>query len=189
MGAYKYIQALWKKPKENLGDIQKQRLIKWRREHTVVRVEHPTRIDRARTLGYKAKQGVIVARARVSKGGHERPRHKKGRKPKNAGFFYTLAKSHQSVAEEKAGRKFPNTEVLNSYWVGADGRHKWYEVILIDKAHPAMQNDKDLGWITNPVHTRRAFRGLTSSGKKHRGLRNKGKGAEKMRPSVRKRMK
>ncbi len=31
----------------------------------------------------------------------------------------------------------------------------------------------------------RAFRGLTSAGRKSRGLRRKGKGAEKVRPSLR----
>lgn len=189
MSAYKYIRTLWKKPKENLGTIMRQRLIDWRREGTVVRVEKPLRIDRARALGYKAKQGVIVARVKVGKGDHERPRHKNARKPKNAGFFFSPAKSGQSVAEEKAARTFPNLEVLNSYWVGADGRHKWFEVILLDPDHPAIQNDKHLGWISSPVHNGRAFRGLTSSGKKHRGLRNRGTGAENLRPSVNKRMK
>ncbi|MCD6222908.1 MAG: 50S ribosomal protein L15e, partial [Thermoplasmata archaeon] len=44
-------------------------------------------------------------------------------------------------------------------------------------------NDNHINWI---VHDRgRAFRGKTSAGKKGRGLRNKGKGAEKARPSVR----
>jgi len=170
VSAYKYIQKLWKRPKESLGQIMRERLIAWRRQKTVVRIEKPTRIDRARSLGYKAKQGVVVARVRVRRGLHERPRHKKARKPKNAGVFFSLSKSMQSIAEEKAARKFPNLEVLNSYWVGSDGRHKWYEVILLDPNHNAIKNDKDLGWISNPVHRGRAFRGMTSSGKKHRGL-------------------
>ncbi|MBT92991.1 MAG: 50S ribosomal protein L15e, partial [Euryarchaeota archaeon] len=33
-------------------------------------------------------------------------------------------------------------------------------------------------------HTGRAYRGKTSAGKRGRGLMNKGKGAEKLRPSL-----
>ena len=188
MSAYKYIQKLWRKPKESLGPIMRQRLIDWRREGTVSRIDKPSRLDRARALGYKAKQGVVMARVRINKGIHERPHHKNARKPKNAGFFFDPAKSTQAVAEEKAARKFPNLEVLNSYWVGSDGRHHWYETILLDPDHPAIRNDKNLGWISDPANRGRAFRGLTSAGRKHRGLMNRGKGAEHIRPSVNKRM-
>jgi ribosomal protein L15E len=96
---------------------------------------------------------------------------------------YKLAKSLRLIAEERAARKFPNLEVLNSYWVGEDGRHKWFEVILVDPNHPVIKADKDINWICEKQHKGRAFRGLTSAGKKVRGLRNKGRGAEKVRPS------
>lgn len=76
-------------------------------------------------------------------------------------------------------------EVLNSYWVGEDGKHKWYEVILVDPYHPAIKADPQLNWLCTGKHRGRAFRGLTSAGKKGRGLRNKGIGAEKVRPSIR----
>ena len=41
--------------------------------------------------------------------------------------------------------------------------------------------------VDHPIaHQRgRAFRGLTSAGRKMRGLLNKGRGAEKLRPSIR----
>ena len=42
----------------------------------------------------------------------------------------------------------------------------------------------NINWIKNRQHKARAYRGLTSAGRKSRGLRNKGKGAEKMRPSL-----
>ena len=45
--------------------------------------------------------------------------------------------------------------------------------------HPSIKNDSNINWICESQHTRRVFRGLTSEGKKTRGLRNKGKGAEK----------
>jgi large subunit ribosomal protein L15e len=60
---------------------------------------------------------------------------------------YTPSKSRQLMAEERVARKYPNMEVLNSYWVWQDGRHKWFEVILVDPSHPAIKSDKDVGWI------------------------------------------
>jgi large subunit ribosomal protein L15e len=96
------------------------------------------------------------------------------------------AKSLRLIAEERTAKKFPNLEVLNSYWVGEDGRSKWFEVLLLDPNHPVIKTDKDVNWITQKQHKRRVFRSLTSAGKKVRGLRGKGRGAEKVRPSKRK---
>jgi large subunit ribosomal protein L15e len=96
------------------------------------------------------------------------------------------AKSLRLIAEERAGRKFPNLEVLNSYWVGEDGRSKWFEIILVDPDHPVIKTDADVSWIAEKQHHRRAFRSLTSAGKRVRSLRHKGRGAEKVRPSRRK---
>ena len=81
-----------------------------------------------------------------------------------------------------------NLEILNSYWVAEDGRYKWYEVILVDPNHPVILSDSKINWICNRAHKGRVHRGLTSAGKKSRGLMNKGKGAEKLRPSKRKHM-
>jgi len=158
---YRYLRALWKAPAKSLGEIYKKRLVEYRKEPTVVRIEKPTRIDRARSLGYKAKQGFVIARVKVKKGLRKRPRFTGGRRPKARGRFYPLGKSKQVVAEEKAARKFPNCEVLSSYWVGEDGDHIWYEVILVDTSHPAIKRDKDINWITSNKHKGRVFRGLT----------------------------
>ncbi len=186
MGMYKYIKEAWKNPKASLGSVWQERLIQWRKETTVTRAEKPTRLDRARSLGYKAKPGFVIARVKVARGGRERERHKKGRKPKKAGFVhFTPKKSRQVIAEEKASRKYPNMEVLASYYVGEDGKHKWYETILVNPSHNAIKSDKNLSWITKSNHKGRAHRGLTPAGKKSRGLNNKGKGAEKLRPSIR----
>ncbi|WP_297498403.1 50S ribosomal protein L15e [Thermococcus sp.] len=187
MSMYKYIREAWKNPKKSyVGELLKKRMIQWRREPVVVRVERPTRLDRARNLGYQAKQGYIIARVRVRKGGRKRPRWKGGRKPSKMGMVkYSPKKSLQWIAEEKAARKFPNLEVLNSYWVGEDGMYKWFEVILVDPHHPAIKNDPKIAWIAGRAHKGRVFRGLTSAGKRSRGLLNKGKGAEKVRPSIR----
>ena len=187
MGMYKYIKNIWKTPKKSLGPLWQQRLIKWRRTNTIERVDKPTRIDRARSLGYKAKQGFVIARVRIVRGGRERPRDRAGRKPKKSGYkVFNPAKSLQWISEEKAQKKYPNMEVVNSYYVAEDGRYKWFEVILADPDHPAIINDKDISWISDPKSTRRVFRGKTSAGQKARGLvRTKGRGAEKIRPSIR----
>ena len=170
---YSYITEAWKRPFEGeLGQVMKMRLIKWRRQPSIVRVEKPTRLDRARALGYKAKQGFVVVRVRVRKGGLRKPRPDSGRRPKRMGVYgYTTWKSLRLIAEERAARKYPNLEVLNSYYVGEDGRYKWYEVILVDPHHPAVKSDPEINWICRPANRGRAFRGLTSAGKKMRGLR------------------
>lgn len=173
--AYHYMGELWKreiKGEEELRELVKQRLMQWRREPSIVRVDKPTRIDRARALGYKAKVGVVVVRVRVRKGGRRKERPNSGRRPKRMGVYgYAPAKSLRLIAEERAARKYPNMEVLNSYYVGEDGVHEWYEVILVDPNHPAIKSDPELKWIAEPANRRRVFRGLTSAGKKMRGLR------------------
>ena len=186
--AYKYIAEAWSKPEKSYVDeLMSQRLIQWRKQPTVTRIERPTRLDRARKLGYKAKQGFVIARTKVRRGGMRKQRPRSGRRPKRMGVAkFKPAKSIKLMAEERTAKKFPNLEVLNSYWVGEDGRHKWFEVIMLDPNHPVIKTDKDVNWITQKQHHRRVFRSLTSAGKKVRGLRGKGRGAEKVRPSKRK---
>ncbi len=170
---YKSVGLLWKKPKEKLGGILKSRMIDWRREETVTRIEHPTRIDRARAIGYKAKKGYVVARVKVGMGGRRREAYgRRGRKPRKAGLVhFTHGKSLQWIAEEKAQRRFPNMEVLNSYQVGEDGVHKWFEVILLDPSASEIKNSPQTKWIASRANRTRVFRGLTSAGKKARGLK------------------
>jgi large subunit ribosomal protein L15e len=182
---YKYIAEAWAKPEKSyVKELMRQRLIKWRKQSAIVRIEKPTRIDRARRLGYKAKQGFVIARVRVRRGGSRKKRPKAGRRPKRMGVKkYKPAKSMRFIGEERTGKKFPNLEVLNSYWVAEDGRSKWFEIIMVDPHHPAIKADEKINWIAQKQHHKRVFRGLTSAGKKIRGLRRKGRGAEKVRPS------
>jgi len=169
-----------------VGALRQGRLKAWRQESTVQRIERPTRLDRARALGYKAKQGIVVARVKVRRGGRKKSRYERNRKTSKMGLnSMTMAKSIQRIAEERAGRRFRNMEVLNSYWVAEDGRQKFYEVILVDPCAPSIINDKDLCWVCNDVHRGRAVRGKTSAGRKGRGLRHKGSGTEKTRPGIR----
>lgn len=184
---YSYIRDAWKKPAESgVSALQWERMQLWRREGTVVRLVRPTRIDRARSLGYKAKQGVIVVRAKVRRGGRRTARYVRGRRTANMGMHrLTPGKSLQRIAEERASNRFPNMEVLNSYWVGQDGRQKWFEVILVDGHHPAILADPQLAWMGRTTQRGRAERGKTSAGQKGRGMRRKGRGTEKNRPSLR----
>lgn len=184
---YAYVREAWKKPAETgVKELQWQRMQEWRREESVMRLEHPTRIDRARNLGYKAKQGIAVVRVRIRRGGRRKPRYVRARRSARMGVNrMTAGKSLQRIAEERASVKYPNMEVLNSYWVGQDGKQKWFEVILVDGNHPSIKADRNLAWLNNPVHRGRAERGKTSAGRKGRGMMNRGKGTEKTRPSIR----
>lgn len=169
-----------KKRKESL----KKRRSEWKKSPAIERIENPSKPERARQKGYKEKQGVVMARTRVSRGGRRKTRPDKGRRPKRMGVSkITPEKSKQVIAEERTGKKFPNLEVLNSYKVGEDGEYHYFEVILIDPNHPVVQKDPELSWITNSSNTGRVFRGLTGAAKSSRGLDTKGSGSEKVRPS------
>uniref|UniRef100_A0A671KIS0 Ribosomal protein L15 n=2 Tax=Sinocyclocheilus anshuiensis TaxID=1608454 RepID=A0A671KIS0_9TELE len=72
--------------------------------------------------------------------------------------------------QERAGRHCGGLRVLSSYWVGEDSTYKFFEVILIDTFHKAIRRNPDTQWITKAVHKHREMRGLTSAGKKSRGL-------------------
>ena len=183
---YDYVGDQWKKPDLSYNSPYKQRLIQWRKDENYERINKPTRIDRARSLGYKAKTGYIVVRARIRRGGLRKPTIKGGRRPAAKGISkITMGKSIKRIAEERTAKHFPNMEVLNSYWVGEDGKHQYFEVILIDPVHPSIMRDNKINWITDISNKRRVLRGKTSAGQKGRGLRKKGKGAEKIRPSIR----
>jgi len=181
MGYLKYLKKIWRKPDEEAKKLRKKRLIAYRREPVTLGVEKPTRPDRARALGYKAKQGFVIVRQRALRGGHKRPGDQKGRSPSKNRRNLVLSKSYQQICEERANKRYTNCEVLNSYFVAKDGMHYWYEVILIDRAHPQVLGNPNL---KNLVKKRgRTFRGLTSAGRKSRHLDAKGKGTEKLRPS------
>ena len=168
-----------------MPELWRERLIQWRKENVTVKIKRPTRIDRARSLGYKAKQGYIVVRQRVPRGGHKRPMIKGGRRPKRFGTRLVLSKNYKQIAEERAQKKFLNLALLNSYWVAQDGKYYWYEIIFVDPDHPVIKSDKKINWIGKKKHRSRVFHGQTTAGRKSRGLQGKGKGYEKARPSRR----
>jgi large subunit ribosomal protein L15e len=184
MGYLKYVKEAWKQPRKNLGQTYRNKLVDWRKGNSVERVEHPTRIDRARALGYKAKQGYVIARVRVKRGGKRNPQIKGGRDGGNLSTKLNQSKNYKWIGEERAQKRFPNLEVLNSYWIGQDEKSYYFEVILVDVYHPQILSDNKINWLISNKHTRRAHRGLTSAGKKSRGLHKKGMGSEKTRPSI-----
>ena len=207
MGAYKYLEEMWRKKQSDvmrfLLRIRYQsiypicfvftllshvfcclifffvfcRAWEYRQGKKVQKVARPTRTEKAHKLGYKAKQGYVVYRCAVRRGGRKRPNHKGivYGKPKNQGINQLkFVRNLRSVAEERAGRICANLRVLNSYWVNQDATYKYYEVIMVDPNHLNIRNDPRINWIVNPVHKHRERRGLTSAGRKHRGLRVKG---------------
>lgn len=187
MGAYKYMEELWKKKQSDvLRFVNRMRTWEYRQLPTVHRASRPSRPDKARRLGYKAKQGVVVYRTRVRRGGRKR---KNGKgivygKPTNQGITgLKPTRNLRSMAEERVGRRCSNLRVLNSYWVGEDSTYKYFEVILVDPSHNAIRNDPNMNWACSAKHKHREMRGLTSAGKKYRGLTGKGPKNARMRGS------
>ena len=132
---------LWKENSPELRD----RVITWRKQDAVTRIEKPSRILRARRLGYKAKQGIIVVRMRVGTGGMRKQRPRGGRRPKHLGVTRIKADdSMKVVAERRVLERYPNMKLLGSYFLYKDGMHYWYEVILADPSHPRIVKDKEL---------------------------------------------
>jgi len=189
MGAYKYLEELWKKKQSDvMRFLSRVRTWELRQLPAIHRASRPTRPDKARRLGYKAKQGFVVYRVRVKRGGRKR-KVSKGicyGKPSTSGVKKIKASRNlKSVAEERVGRKFGGLRVLNTYWITQDAIHKWFECILVDPMHKVIRNDPRINWICNPTHKHRELRGLTSAGRKARGLHRRGKAALKIRPSRR----
>ncbi len=145
-----------------------------RQYNDVYRVERPFNLIRARSLGYKAKLGYALYRVGVRKGDPVRSQFNNGNtrgKCVNAGIHQIKGSLNDRVqAEMLVGKKHTNMVVLNSYMIGKDAFFKYYEVIAVDINHNAIRNDPKINFLCNPVHKRRECRGLTSAGKKSRGL-------------------
>ena len=142
MPAYTEISKTWQGIfHEKKGDIR-ARAVLLRKEPAMLRVERPWRLDRARAIGYKAKEGVVVVRMRVSRGGMRKQRPVSGRRPKHMGVLKIKSDvSAQQVAERRVSERHPNMKLLGSYPVWQDGIHAWFECVLIDPLHPAIKGD------------------------------------------------
>ncbi len=129
---------------ENSPDLR-DRVIGWRKQNAILRIDKPSRIQRARRLGYKAKQGIVVVRMRVGTGGMRKQRPRGGRRPKHLGVTRIKADDNmKTVAERRVLERYPNMKLLGSYFVYKDGIHYWFEIILADPQHPRIVQDKEL---------------------------------------------
>ena len=183
MSLTKYLREFWRKPDKK---ILRERMIEWRRSGAITKLDKPSRLDRARALGYKAKKGVVVVRVRVKRGGHKRSRPNKARRTKRLHIRKNLRLNYQEIAEQRVARRYRNMEVLSSYKIGKDGMHYFYETILVDRKAPEIKSDKQLSFVTKKGNKGRSFRALTSSGQKARGQqRNSREQAPKSFPSLR----
>jgi len=189
MGAYKYLQEMWRKKQSDvMRFVSRLRTWEYRQLPAIHRCSRPSRADKARKVGYKAKQGYLVYRVRIKRGDRKK-RVQKGivyGKPGHCGINkWKMTRNLRSVAEERIGRKCGALRVLNSYWVAQDAVHKWYEVVMVDPFHKVVRDDPRINWICKPAMKHRELRGVTAAGRKARGLLVKGKRATKLRPSYR----
>merc|ERR1711948_5035 len=108
MGAYKYISELYRKKQSDvMRYLLRIRCWQYRQLTKIHCAPRPTRPDKARRLGYKAKQGYVIYRVRVRRGGRKKPVPKgiTYGKPKGEGVNQIkFQRSLRSVAEERAGR-------------------------------------------------------------------------------------
>src|SRR5574339_531624 len=142
---YKHLAKTWINMWKTNSEQLKSRAIGWRRELAIHRINRPSRLDRAHKLGYKAKQGIIVIRTKVGRGGMRKQRPVSGRRPKHLGVVHIKQGiSMRKVAERRVSEKFPNLEVMGSYYLHKDGTYLWYEVVLADPSHPAISKDREM---------------------------------------------
>ena len=146
MRAHAVQDKLWVKMlRENSPELR-ERAVKWRREDAITRIKRPTRLQKARRIGYKAKQGIAVVRMRVGTGGMRRQRPRGGRRPKHLGVTRIKGDDNmKTVAQRRVMKRYPNMSLLGSYFLYRDGTHYWFEVILADSAHPRITRDPELG--------------------------------------------
>jgi len=181
-GVYHYLKKAWLNPTEQNTQDLRSKMISWRAGNRITKLEKPTRLDRARALGYKAKKGFVVFRIVIERGGRFKNRPNTKRRSKRFNIKKILKMNYQWVAEQRVQNKYTNLEVLNSYKIAKDGRFYFFEVICIDPERPEIKNDSNFRWLQNPTNRHRVYRGLTSAGRKSRGLRVKASNL-KVRPS------
>ena len=184
---YAYVREAWKKPAETgVKELQWQRMQEWRREGSVVRLEHPTRIDRARNLGYKAKQGIAVVRVTYKAGraaeipvrprpavcpDGEEPHHPGEKSSANCRGtgFREISRTWKCSTPTGLARTGSRSGSRLSLWTATTRPFRPTRPLLAAK----------------PAHRGRAERGKTSAGGKGRGMMTRGRGTEKTRPSIR----
>jgi len=174
MGANKYIKETFQKEWKGVSDedynyraLMQARTISYRAEtKSIVRVERPTNMPAARKVGYRAKQGIFVARVAIRKGSGTYKRPKNKRRPKRQGQSkLTRRINTKAMGEQRVSKRFENSEVLGSYKIAEDGVKHYYEVILADRDAKTLRKDKQLKWLVFGKQKGRAERGKTSAGR------------------------
>ncbi|MEM2237041.1 MAG: hypothetical protein QXR26_00305 [Candidatus Caldarchaeum sp.] len=140
MSFYRMLNRYWRERPESLVTAMRGRLVEWRKEKSVVRVDKPLRLDRARSIGYRDKQGYVVLRVRVRRGGFSKPRPRSGRRPKALGVVkHKVNISLKEEAIQRALKKYPNLKALGAYPLASDAMYKWFEVVAVDPSHPSVK--------------------------------------------------
>ena len=130
--------------KDNSAELREKAIL-WRKQNAMIRIAKPSRISRARRLGYKAKQGIVVVRMRVGTGGMRKQRPRGGRRPKHLGVTrIKAAVSMKQVAERRVLERYRNMKLLGSYFLYKDGMYYWFEIILADPSHKRIAKDKEI---------------------------------------------
>ncbi|MCS7129573.1 MAG: 50S ribosomal protein L15 [Candidatus Caldarchaeum sp.] len=137
---YKLLNKSWRQRPATLLSAIRARMVAWRKEKSVVRVDKPMRLDRARALGYRAKPGYVVLRVRVRRGGFSKPRPRSGRRPKAIGVVrHKVNLTTKEEAIQRGLKRYPNLKPLGAYPLASDSIYKWFEVIAVDPSHPAVK--------------------------------------------------
>jgi|TARA_Y100000815_G_scaffold44684_1_gene36839 large subunit ribosomal protein L15e len=138
-------EQIWIKMwKDNSAELREKAIL-WRKQNAMIRIAKPSRISRARRLGYKAKQGIVVVRMRVGTGGMRKQRPRGGRRPKHLGVTrIKAAVSMKQVAERRVLERYQNMKLFGSYFLYKDGMYYWFEVILADPSHKRIAKDKEI---------------------------------------------
>lgn len=116
------MQEVWRKKQSDvMVFLLRLRCWQYRQLNVIHRVVRPTRPEKARRLGYRAKQGYVIYRIRIRRGGRKKqvPKGATYGKPKNHGVNQLKpTRNLQAIAEERVGRRVAKSlRVLNSYWV------------------------------------------------------------------------
>lgn len=68
------MEELWKKKQSDvLRFLLRVRCWEYRQLPGIMRLTGPSRPDKARRLGYRAKQGIVIYRVRIRRGGRKKP--------------------------------------------------------------------------------------------------------------------
>lgn len=107
--------------------IDRKRL---RSQTNYLKVATPARPFRARTLGYKNTNTMIVVQARVQRGGIAPSIPTRGRHPSNLGRVRSRSLPLSRILGQRVARRFLSHDILCYYPLAKDGQYWYYQYIL-----------------------------------------------------------